>query len=134
MKIILCLLGVVVAIVVAGCGGGGDDPFGNNNQFRGSYAGSIVADSQSAENIRMSISDNGSITGSESVGNDTAALNGNVDDNGRFDITSRLAGTEDVRYIGNMSFDSQGRLRGTGTGTQGSRRVNISFVMNDQGF
>ncbi|MEZ0326423.1 MAG: hypothetical protein ACAH95_11000 [Fimbriimonas sp.] len=134
MKRILFLLGIVCALVLAGCGGGGDDPFTNNNQFRGSWAGTIVANSQPAENIRMTIANNGSITGSETVDADTAALTGNVDQNGRFNIISRLAGTEDVRYTGDMSFDSQGRIRGTGIGTQGNTQVNITFVMNDQGF
>ncbi len=124
-----------MALVMAGCGGGGDDnQFDNNNQFRGSYVGTISADNQPAENIRMTIASNGSITGSETVGNETAALTGNVDQNGNFDIISRLAGTEDVRYTGDMNFDSQGRLRGTGTGRQGNDQVNIVFVLNNQGF
>lgn len=120
--------------MAAGCGGGGDDPFNSQNQFRGSWIGTIFADNGNGEEIRMSIANDGSITGSERVGQDTAALTGNVNTNGQFDIVSRLAGTEDVRYRGTMDFNNQDRLVGTGTGTQGNQQVNIDFTLREQAF
>jgi hypothetical protein len=121
--------------MLAGCGGGGDDDFFNDPiPFRGSWVGSIFADGQQGETMRLTIANDGSITGSENVGQDTAALTGNVDRDGRFDILSRLAGTQDVRYTGDMDFDVNGRLVGQGTGTQGNQQVNIEFILNEQGF
>jgi hypothetical protein len=122
-------LGLVgVACVALGCGGGGGHGDRNNpNPFWGSWFGTINADSSPTENMRLTIAVNGSITGSETVGSQTAADTGDVDRNGNFNITSRLAGTPDVRYRGQMNYDFNNHIIGTGTGTQNGNTVNIQF-------
>src|SRR5687768_2972377 len=118
---------VCAILVIAGCGGGGDDPFNNPSPFTGSWEGFIDAASNPREEMRLTISEDGRITGSEEVGAATAAITGNVDRNGNFDMISRLAGTEDVRYRGDMFVNNNDRLIGQGTGTQGNETVDIDF-------
>jgi hypothetical protein len=133
MRRILYVVGI--ACLLVGCGGGGDDGnFDNPNPFTGSWVGTIRAEGSDSEELRLTIADNGSITGSESVGPDTAAITGNVDRNGNFNLTSRLAGTQDVTYRGDMRLETNSRITGVGTGTQGGTTVDITFTINRQGF
>ena len=117
------------AALLAGCGGGGDS---NPSPFEGSWVGTVFADGDPGETMRLTISRDGTITGSETVGSSTAADTGHVDNNGRFDITSRLAGTQDVFYQGNMNYNFNNHLIGTGTATQGGSSVQFNFDLRPQ--
>ncbi|HSI73701.1 MAG TPA: hypothetical protein VK934_11045 [Fimbriimonas sp.] len=118
-------------LVLVGCGGGGDS-FDNRTQFEGFWSGTVVGGSNPAENMQISVNSNGNISGSESVNGRTAALTGFVEQDGTFQMTSRLSGEQDVVYQGDMYVNSNNRLIGQGTATQGSTTVNLSFNLQRQ--
>jgi hypothetical protein len=130
MKKILFFLFALVVLV--GCSGGGSDPFNNNTQFQGYWSGTVVGGNNPAENMQLTINSNGNISGNETVNGRNATLSGFVQQDGRFQMTSRLSGEQDVTYQGDMYVNNSGRLIGTGTATQGQTTVNLSFNLQRQ--
>ena len=130
MRKILCFVGC--ACLLAGCGGGGNDRI--PSPFRGSYSGTVFVDGDAGENMRLTIASDGTISGSETVGAATAADTGFVDNNGRIDITSRLAGTSDLFYSGTVGYNFNGHLVGSGTARQGGNSTSFSFNLTPTSF
>ncbi|MHB8635783.1 MAG: hypothetical protein ACYC96_04845 [Fimbriimonadaceae bacterium] len=129
MRKSLCMLGVAVVMALGGCGGGGNSNY--ISPYAGNWGGSFFVSGNPTEQMNLSIANNGSITGTETVGSATTADTGSVKDNGDFSIRSRLAGTPDATLIGNMFVGNDGLLHGDGTETQsGSGSFTFSFDLN----
>jgi hypothetical protein len=123
---------VCALLVLAGCSGDGDNF--NDNRFTGDWVGTIFAGNNDGETMRLHIREDGIVTGTETVGNQIANINGNIDRNGRFDLRSRISGTQDVFYTGDANINANDRMIGQGTATQGSTTVNIDFNLRREFF
>jgi len=124
---IFCLAAVVG---LAGCGGsGGHNAF---SPFAGNWSGNFIVTGAPTELMSLSISSHGDITGTETLGTSTTADTGVVQENGDFNILSRLAGTPDARLIGSMFIGNDGLLHGDGTETQSGNHFTFSFDLNAQ--